>query len=555
MKTKFAGVIALGLIGFAVSGVAASISGTVKDRGTGSPVANAQVSTSATPPDGTGMPKRITTVSDAGGHYTLIDVPPGPHDVSASMGTGIEALGSASRSVTLAGADLDHIDLNVVEYGTINGKLIDENKDPVPGMYVFLVSKEYYNGVLGYFLKNLSRTDSRGVYSLGRVEPGQPFYLMTDTRQTTLPVHSEAPLDPALRKRVAMRTWYPNSPSRDAAQAVTLRAGEKREGVDIALKKAQNYCVGGILAGPNGPAGLAFSIAAMDPTGGQSNGGGVGMSFPKTVAGPDGEFRICDLYPGTYQLAVRQTGTTTIAGVPDTLGVAIVPLVIKDQDLTDLKIAIAPVIRLDAEVVLDGPVPPTPFTNQVSVFAAALHDTAQPSEALNGRVNIPGSISGTVRPDDYHASANIVGTAPAGLYIKDITYNGTSVRYGNFHSGSAAAGGIRVIVGQDGATFTATVTDKDGNPVGDTYVVFMPADAGTEAELAARIVRGGTDQNGQYTSKTIAPGKYYAVATDEPLDYRPETLDKIWQSHSRYQEFEVGPHGTAQVVLKPGSFR
>jgi hypothetical protein len=85
--------------------------------------------------------------------------------------------------------------------------------------------------------------------------------------------------------------------------------------------------------------------------------------------------------------------------------------------------------------------------------------------------------------------------------------------------------------------------------------IFAAADAPTEAELAARILRGTTDQNGQYTSGTLAPGKYYVVATEDALDYTPESIDKLWMSHTRYQAIDLAPHGSAQVNLRPASIR
>ena len=72
----------------------------------------------------------------------------------------------------------------------------------------------------------------------------------------------------------------------------------------------------------------------------------------------------------------------------------------------------------------------------------------------------------------------------------------------------------------------------------------------SDAALAARIVPGQTDQMGQYASGTLAPGKYYVVATNDSLDDTPESIGKLWQAHQRFQEIELAPSGTAQVALK-----
>jgi hypothetical protein len=70
--------------------------------------------------------------------------------------------------------------------------------------------------------------------------------------------------------------------------------------------------------------------------------------------------------------------------------------------------------------------------------------------------------------------------------------------------------------------------------------------------LAARIQQGETDQAGQCTTPTLAPGKYYIVAIDRPIDRSPETIGRLWRSRKRYREVDLPPAGSAQVRLEPG---
>jgi hypothetical protein len=83
-------------------------------------------------------------------------------------------------------------------------------------------------------------------------------------------------------------------------------------------------------------------------------------------------------------------------------------------------------------------------------------------------------------------------------------------------------------------------------------VLVIPGEVRSEGELAARLVQGGTNQMGQYTSQTLPPGKYYVVATDETVDPTPESIGRLWKSSNRYREVDPPPGGSARVKLEPG---
>ena len=137
--------------------------------------------------------------------------------------------------------------------------------------------------------------------------------------------------------------------------------------------------------------------------------------------------------------------------------------------------------------------------------------------------------------------------------MKGITFADRSVLYEPLRLGSAMAGSghLRVTVGQDGATLSVRVADKDGNPGADMHVLVLPADVRSEGVLAARIVQGQTDQTGQYTSPTLPPGKYYAVATEDSYDATVESIGKLWRTRNRFTEVDVAPGAAAMVKLEP----
>lgn len=529
-----------------------AVSGVVKDAGTGKPLANYNVSTYVNVTwlgDNVTMAnnsKQVNSVTDEQGRYRLTGLPPGPYSI---MARSAESFGSISeRRVTLAGQDLDGIDFNVKVNGTISGKVTDENREPTPGIRVYLVSPEYYSGVLGYFLKNVTNTDDRGQYTLSRgALAGHAYLVMAEKLTRRMPAHSETPLDPRLRRRAPMRTYFPNSSTREGASPIVLRPGEQREGVDIEMKRTQNYCVSGTLAGPAGPAALMFGIEPVQPASGMSSTGGMMGRAPGGGTGRDGKFRVCDLNPGVYRLTAfdHSAGPNQPA-----VNYAIADLSILDQDLANIRLTVSPGLTLDGDVALDGPVPPDGISTKVSLSLGPLLRSALPGERPYAKPDIPGTFSLTgLLPADY--ALRVVVNAP-GFYVKETRYASNDVLHEPLHMGTAPAGtGLHITVARDGATFSARVINQDGLPVPAINILTFPAEVSSEAMLQATLSVGQTDQLGQYTSHTFPPGKYYSAATEDAFDATPDSIGRLWRARNRFQEVELAPNGSAQLQLEP----
>ena len=530
----------------------AAVSGMVKDSVTGKPLANYNISTyvGATWVNNTifmgSSPKQVKSVTDDQGRYRLADLPAGTYRLDASNA---ESFGTrAVKRIMVSGQDLDGIDFTVRQSGSISGRVVDENKEPVPGLRVYLVSREYFHGVLGYFLKEGGRTDDRGRYTISRVEPEHPYLLVAEKMEQRLPVHSEAPLDPKLRRRVPMPTFYPNSPLKEGASSITIRPGEHRDQVDIEIKKGPNFCAEGTLAGPMGAARLAFTIEVAQPAFGNSSTGGMIGPLPGATTGDDGKFRICDLAPGDYRIGVSEP--VSGVGVSRKMGNhALVPITIADRDLSRLEIVASGGPTLNGEVVWDADAPAEPVTVRVSLPLTPLLRGGLPGENPFARVDIPGTFEiPSLVVGDYALRAMI--NAP-GMYVKDVTYAGHSVMNQPLHAGESMSDSLRVVIARDAATIHAQVNNKDGQPLADMQVIVLPAGASSEAVLQATMFSGETDQRGEFTSHGIAPGKYYVAASDASFDATPESIGRLWRARNRFQEVELTAGGSSQLTLTP----
>jgi len=505
-----------------------SISGSVLYQGTGAAPDKATVVID---------PGNKQLDTDAQGRYSLHDLPPGTYHMQAYAERG---RGSATRVVTLnAGQDLT-VDFHLPSQGSITGRVVDENKDPVPDMSVFLVAREYQLGTLHYIIAGVASTNDKGEYSLALVAPGRGYLVLAKKWVHNLDAISDAPGDPKLRKRIPIPTYYGDADSAEGAQIVSLRSGERREGVDIRLLRSPSYCIEGVLEGGAASAPLIFWLDEQAPTSGESEGGlQVFLVPPGGATGPDGKIRICDLHPGDYRLtAFDQTGNAF--GSTD--------IYITDGDVRKVRCAAVPRITVPGEVIWDGKAPEKPVDAKLRLWLTM--NSLAPELPEQPTSSIPGEFLFPRMPMNSYA-VHLRGL-PDDLYVKDITYSGQSVLHKPLNVGSAIGNAtLRVVVATDGGVIAGKVADKDGNPIPDSWVTVMPAEAESEAILAAALVSEQSDQNGAWSTKRLAPGKYYVVASSTPFDTTPERIGRLWQLHTSAQEVELGPGATVQITLVP----
>jgi hypothetical protein len=534
--------------------VKGSIAGVVRDAGTGAPISGATVAAIPVEPDFSvgraSQAKRVSAVSDSEGRYTLRGVESGKLRVNAQgLGPGgTPGFGpSASKFVSLSpGQELAALDLHLRTLAQISGKVFDENKEPVPGIAVFLVAREYYRGALRHVLAAMSTTDDQGAYTLNRVTTGRAYLVLAEKRTFEMPAISPAPAELRLRRPAVVPTYYPGSKFAEGTEALVLRVGEHRENIDIRLLRAPAYCVEGTLDGTRGPAALRFEIIPRQPTSGTSGNGGFYVRQPGGVAGPDGKIRICDLAPGDYTLFAFEApiGMTGPAFFGTT------PVTIVDNDVRRVSAPAGPHVSVPGEVVWDGTPPDQPIESKLTLLAEPIGRGRYSGESLDASPTIPGQFS---FPEMLIGPLMLqVRNLPSGLYLKDVTYNDRSILYEPLNVGSAMGpASLRVILARDGGTVSVKVADKDNKPVSDAYIALGPMSASSEAVLADAMLRGQTDQLGAWTSRSLAPGKYFVVASNAEFDLSPESVGRVWRARTLAQEIDLAPKGKASVTVEP----
>ncbi len=412
-----------------------SISGTVVQSSSGQPVRDARVAVSL------GQGKSLDSMTDAAGRYSIKSVPPGQYRMGAMAPDREGRIGgfgpSAMRPVTLhAGEELTGFDFRLVFRGTITGKVVDQNNEPVPGLRVVAVTREYHAGALRAVMTSSGNTDDLGEYVINRLEPGRAYRIMAGPGWSRLSAYSEAPLDPALRRPAIVPTYFPNSRDPDGGEPVVLRDGETREGLNIKVVRAPSFCMEGRLTGELGPH-ADFSISPVQPASGSTGASSYSYASPGAAVPPDGKVRICDLPPGDYEIVVSESGQATFAELVN-FGTA--TFTISDRDIPNFTVIARPRAPLAGEITWFGQAPDPPLTAELRLFLQAVTRTNR----ANTTASVPGefSFAGGVPMDEYKLD---ISGVPFGAYVKDVVYGDRSVLLTTIRPGAGMKGtGLRI---------------------------------------------------------------------------------------------------------------
>jgi hypothetical protein len=511
-------------------GADGSVSGRVLDADTGAPLQEVGVVAQEA-----GLGESAQT--DAQGRYTITGVSPGPHTIAVYGLRRWPNLGSAT-AVVAQGQPTVNIDFRVRFEGEISGRVIDAGNDPVVGMPVMLIGREYYAGALRYFNDGGAITNDRGEYVLPAVRAGRTVFVLAEIRKLYKAAISDAPAKPGLRIPAYRATYYPSAESVQSATAIRLRSSEHRENVDIRILRSPSYCVDAVLMANGAPASLNFKVTDELTSSAYMTPGSASSGPPGVISGPDGRIRICELYPGTFRIAAFQRS----GGTPDLFGATTVA--IGNGDVHDVEVAAVPPAPVQADVAWEGAAPDAAVPVQFQFSAQPVSNDAMPGRGPHA--GVPGQFSFTGLQSLEYAVRMFLGPAAAvpNAYIKDVAYGSQSVFHQPFKIGAAGPGvHLRITAGNDGGFIKAAA------PPG-SRILIMPAAAASEAIVADSLVGGQTSPAGAYTSPALAPGRYYVLATADLLDNTPESIAAVWRARTAARLVELAANGTAQVSLE-----
>jgi uncharacterized protein (DUF2141 family) len=515
----------------------AVISGVVvSDDAEARPVRKARVTCSS--PDVSGH----TTMTDDRGRFVFRGLPAGRYSVGASKVAWVAVNHGAKRPlrpgspVPLAeGQTLDLV-LRMARGSVITGVVLDQNSQPSAAIPVRALRQAMVNGERKLVSAGESTTDDRGTYRIFGLAagdyvvgaaargPGGAELRLTSDADVRHAAAANPRTPPPPDRGVTFTTiYYPGSTMAAQAGVVSLRAGEEREGIDIALQLVPTARVEGTVSLPGAlvPRGAEVNLIATGPS------ALPGSPFDSLRSGgvaPDGSFSFANVPPGQYTVLARATRPIerpdgAPAGPPQIIW-ASAQIAVDGEHVTGLSLSLEPGLTISGLVRFEGSALKPPADLKTIRVTAAPADVRGSVAFAPGAVTVGPdgrfSIAG-VTPGRYRLTASFPGSGrPGGWLLKSVMTNGEDSLDAPFtlppnqHVLDAT-----ITFTERLAQVTGTLRNTAGAAAADCTVVLFPEEPSLWVPTSRRIQGVRPAADGTYLMRNLPAGNYLLAAVDD----------------------------------------
>jgi protocatechuate 3,4-dioxygenase beta subunit len=284
-------------------------------------------------PTGAERAEQPDIFTDSEGRFALPLLAPGDYTVKAVHVGFYPERQRPTRIHVEGGLTGSNIELRLVPYSVITGRVLDEEGEPVRSAAV--TARQYVYGQDGRTLADgpSARTDDLGEYRLFDIVPGR--YVV----QAQPPEHTDFnPLHPGAATSL-LTAYYPGSADANAASVVELNAGRQLQGIDITLRRGYIPTIRGRVVAPAGAAKLKVALHYED-----------GMGPTSAAFDPqdkNGNFTLRGIRPGVYVISAQcAIGEHTLF--------AKMPLQVGSSDVEGVELRPAPIVALKGHMQIEG---------------------------------------------------------------------------------------------------------------------------------------------------------------------------------------------------------
>ena len=499
-----------------------------------------------------------TASTDADGHFRIENVLPGRYRLfverTGFVGVNERELKSDINAFTVqAGQSVEDLFFRMMPTAVINGRIMDEDGDPMAEVRIIVQKKK--PGKATRETAATVGTNDLGEYRVAGLFPGQYWILAIPPpdfrdyeQQHGKSSQPDNPAEPQPDTRY-LTTYYPGA--YDAAQAtpITLKAGDEVP-VNLTLFPARTYRVRGTVTGVTIGQQPAVELLSK-----------AGDSYRSNEIGPDGQFEVRGVAPGSYTLiASAGSGLQSVTARQDITVVA--------ADLDGLKLAPLPAFTLSGHLHIEGSV-----LGDLTQYVVNLSVTDLPEDAgffmsqdffgANASVDRLGNFEWKdVNPGTY--VVQVYGrSGQSSFFLKSVKLGERNIETGFTVSGPAT---LDLLLSSKGATVEGTVVEREKDvdndhlnnahlnnalPVADATVVAVPEEK--YRKLSDRFALGSTDQNGRFTIRGVAPGSYtlYAWQDLEEGVWRDADFLRSQAENGTAVRIEEGSHQQVELKLSP----
>jgi 5-hydroxyisourate hydrolase-like protein (transthyretin family) len=497
------------------------ISGRVTDAATGKPLS---VATLRLVRWEGGRGAQSSRPTDTDGRFAFTDLLPGSYQLSAAAeGYGYVGLDFGQRLPTEPGRRIelgdgqqfDKADFALSRTGAIEGRLVDEFGDPMPGVTVqiarvmFAAGKRRLMPVSGGPIATRP-TDDLGQFRVFNLSPGDYYVLALS-----------GPFAGADDPSGFAPTYFPGTRVATQAQPVHVGYADEVRGVSFGLVPASMGTVAGSVVDAAGQPSGGATVLLLQTTGGDVR----AMIMARLGTAADGAFSFRNVAPGSYVIQAfgRPQGSGSIAAGAFGSLVLDVP----DGGISDLVLRTASSMAR-GHISFEGQAP-LPNPRIVTVAPGQVEFVTSPV--------IGGGLPPSVTHDDWTFEVSNmngrrvirVNVGAPGWMLKRVTLDGRDITDEPVDFSKGDVNGLEITLTSSAASVTGTVTDGGAPATG--YAVLVFSDDQTKWTFPSRhIAIGGPNQQGTFRVTGLPAGSYRVIAlpAGEVADAQdPESLTKL----------------------------
>ena len=556
---------------------------------------------------GAGSVRSVTTGDD--GAFTFPDIAAGTYRVRVdrdgflSQEYGQRSWTGTGVPVTVqAGQTLSTVNFQLVQGGTIVGRILDENLEPVTGIQVQALSYSYQNGTRTLVSERQVQTNDLGEYRLYWLTPGDHYVsAIPNSRRGGLvqgaqqfnqrgggrggPQIPPVPNAQDTPEETYAPAFYPGGSDPETATPVRVAAATELRGIDFVLRPTPTTKVSGRVVGMDiipttqqlqqeaqqqtqqgrggrggnngrgggrgGPFGGGGMQVMLTRVGASTGGGGRGQGGPG--GGGRGGGRGGALNGVQSLAAVSADGTFEITNVvPGTYNLVAVQqaqnqiystrirLDVGPGGVSGINLAVRPGVEIPGQIYVDGTAPANFQMNRLRVSLTS--EDALPLGNTNAQVDENGKFSlPNVPAMSYRV--NVQGM-PSGAYLIAGRFGSSDALGETLQVDSA--GTLALQIGFAPGTVTGTVTDNTGQPFPGAITVLIPA-ARNRRDLYKTT---NSDQSGSVNFSNVAPGDYKLIAWEDVPQGAYYNADFVQPYEDRAQSVHVERNTSPSVQLK-----
>jgi hypothetical protein len=525
------------------------------------------------------------------------------------------------------GQKLGGVAVRMWKYAAITGAVVDDRGEPAVAVSVRCLRRVIAGGQPRFAAAGVnSPTDDRGVFRAGNLVPGE-YVCGTGASQTTMPVSVidatnaanaagnlstsdvgramqssfgraddtgfrvgdfvvrqavggrgfTAPPPAAEARMLTYPTQYfAGSSSISQATRITLKSGEERGGVNLALRLVPAVRVSGTITAPGGPG--AFLGVVLLPANADEIVSDNVAEAARTVSDASGRFTFLGIPTGQYVIKIRvnpravaaaAAPTNVVEGAPiaavdiglaapgvGTMGGrggslppppptepslwATQPITVGDTGVSNVAVTLKTGSHLTGRVEFVGsrPQPTADQIQRMTIRLQSAEGRTSSTASADGRAAADGTFrTGRYAGGRYVASV-IPATIPPGWSLRSVRANGKDISVDPVELTEDLNGVVMTFTDQT-TTLSGTVTNDRNVPDQNVNVVAFPADS--EAWKAAGVVfRRWRDervnQAGAFLIPGLPPGEYYlaTIPSNGPGDTRdPKYLESLVRTATR----------------------